>query len=342
MEEILKKLNQDIKDIFQYNIETTNAYVVPTRNDNTLTFPIGAVKQGKLLKTCVLMVDIRNSTKISRQLRNDKVKLGKIYSAFIYAMADIADDYGYVRNIIGDRIMVVFEPDKCFENAINCAALMYTVGMKILKQYVAMDEFKIGIGIEFGEMLVLKTGIIKKHEELSEYKNLVWIGDAANIASKLCDYANKSISIPTYKVRYETIKTERVLKTTSANNLRFGLPLLYHSYFTEPEYEFKNVTEINTVDLNVEEFARKILVTSGTFHFEDKKVKDFIFENQIKTPPPILISGKVYDEFKKSNPKSPYLSRLSTQFFPDKPYTGGTGVYGGFLIVPEISKIKIG
>ena len=69
MEEFLNEINQDIKDIFQYNIETTNAYVVPNRNDPCLTFPIGADKKGKLLETCVLMIDIRNSTKLSRILK---------------------------------------------------------------------------------------------------------------------------------------------------------------------------------------------------------------------------------------------------------------------------------
>jgi class 3 adenylate cyclase len=78
-----------------------------------------------------------------------------------------------------------------------------------------LDDFKVGIGIDYGEMLVLKAGIPKRHEEQSEYKNLVWVGDAANVASKLTDYAAKEYSAPIYRVTYEQITFDRVLKTSS-------------------------------------------------------------------------------------------------------------------------------
>lgn len=341
MEEFLNSINQDIKDIFEHNIETTKAYVVPTRNDPTLTFPIGADKKGKLIETCVLMIDIRNSTKISRNLRNDKIRLGKIYSAFIFAMATIADEYGYVRNIVGDRIMVVFEPGNCFVQAVNCAALMNTVARRILKNHVAIDDFKIGIGIEYGEMLVLKTGIRKKHEEQSEYKNLVWVGDAANTASKLCDFSTKDYSSPIFNVTYENIKGEKVLKEFKPfkpSLLNIGLnPLLSHP---EPEYEYKFSTEICTTNLNYQEFAKSIVVGANGWEYEGKKVTNFSLEKRIGTTASILMSGKVFKEFKNAEPKSIHLSRITPFDYPDKPFTG-SGVYGGHLILPEISKIKI-
>lgn len=310
MEDFLQQLNKDIEDIFKYKIETPNAYVVPTRNDSNLTFQIGADKKGKLLETCVLMIDIRNSTKISRQLRKDKVKLGKIYSAFIYAMTSIADEYGYVRNIVGDRIMVVFEPQDCFTNAINCAAVMYTVATKILAKHVAVDEFKVGIGIDFGEMLVLKTGIRKKHEEQSEYKSLVWIGDTANAASKLCDFANKSYSSPVFKIMYD----------------RFNV--------------FTGSYQSRIEKLSASDFAQKIKILDSEWRYENYKVLDLEVENQTGTTAPVLMSGKVYNEFKKANPTSMNLSRVYERQYPSIPYTG-SGVYGGVLHVAEINKIKI-
>lgn len=212
MKEFLQSISDSVRDIFSHNIETANTYSVPTRHDGDLTFPIGADKKGKLISTCVLMVDIRNSTSISRKLRKDKVRLGKIYSAFIYAMTRIADEYGFVRNIVGDRVMVVFEPNDCISSALTCAAVMYSVSLKILSEFIAIEDYKIGIGIDYGEMLVLKTGIIKRHEEQSEYKSLVWVGDAANIASKLCDYANRDYNAPLYEIKYEETKLQRMPK----------------------------------------------------------------------------------------------------------------------------------
>ena len=93
MLETLKQISIDVENIFRYDIQNTKAYVVPTRDDAALTFPIGADKKGKLIETCVLMIDIRNSTTISKKLRSNKVLLGKIYSAFIHSMASIADEY---------------------------------------------------------------------------------------------------------------------------------------------------------------------------------------------------------------------------------------------------------
>lgn len=340
MEEFLKQINQDIKDIFGHNISTTKAYVVPTRNDTTLTFPIGAEKQGKLLETCVLMIDIRNSTKISRQLKKDKVRLGKIYSAFVYAMTNIADEYGYVRNIVGDRVMVVFEPRNCFVDAINCAAVMYTVATRILSKYIGLEEFRVGIGIDYGEMLVLKTGIQKRYHEQSEHKGLVWVGDAANIASKLCDFSNKSYSSPVFKITYESIKFENILNYLNPEPPNSLLSHLLNPGLYYPKPEVKTSTEIKNVELNYADFAKNIVTGSDGWKYNGNKVTGFSIEDRTGTTSPILMSGKVFNEFKKAEPNSPYLFRLTTKDYPDKPYTP-FGIYGGLLIVPEFSKIKL-
>lgn len=331
MEEYLKQLNQDIKDIFNYQIETTKAYVVPTRNDVNLTYPIGNDKKGKLIETCVLMIDIRNSTKISRQLNKDKVKLGKIYSAFIYAMTNIANEYGYVRNIVGDRVMVVFEPENCFENAINCAAVMYTVANKILMPLTGLSEFKIGIGIDFGEMLVLKTGIQKKFHEQSEYKGLVWVGDTANTASKLCDFANIEYSAPNFKLTIEDI--------------RYDYEKLFNGYIPSYGLTKKNtssrlIKEDITKNLDHIEFSKNIKVNvTGGMEYNGKNVKNFSIENRTGTTVPILISWKVYSEYKKIN-NSHYLPMLSKREYPNSPYASN-GIYGGYFFLKDFNKMKI-
>lgn len=340
MEEYLQQINQDIKDIFQYNILTTKAYTIPTRDDASLTFPIGADKQGKLLETCVLMIDVRNSTKISRRLRRDKVRLGKIYSAFVYAMTNIADKYGFVRNIVGDRIMVVFEPKNCFVNAINCAALVYTVDRRILSKHIGLGDFKLGIGIDYGEMLVLKTGIRKMYREQSEHKGLVWVGDAANIASKLCDMASKSYSSPVFKLTYETIKYDNIFNYLNPTTQDSLLSQLINSGAYNPKPEVKSSVEYHSVDLNYADFAQKVTTGSADWKYEGKTVKSFNIVNRTGTTSPILMSGKVYNEYKKAEPKSNHLARLSLKNYPDRPYIP-LGIYGGGLIIPEYWKIKL-
>ncbi|MCD9015481.1 adenylate/guanylate cyclase domain-containing protein [Parachryseolinea silvisoli] len=288
MKTILTQINSDVRDIFDRKIETSDTYSVPSRDDPGLTFTVGEDKKGKILKTCVLMADMRNSTKISKQLSGDKKRLGKIYSAFIHAMALAADEFGYVRNIIGDRVMVVFEPKDCHINALKCAILMNTVVTKILAERVAMPEFKVGIGIDYGEMLVLKTGLQKRHEERSEYKNLVWVGDAANIASKLTDAATKEFTVERYRVKSE--KRRYGLVRISPFRAR---PLADALFPTEEILTKEQVMEALSINFEGTGFG---LLTRKITKIE--KLPD-----SHETLPNILMTERVYDVLAKDHPE---------------------------------------
>jgi adenylate cyclase len=347
MKAILEQVNSDVKDIFNNKIETTGSYVVPSRNDAGLTFKIGDVKKGKTIETCVLMVDMRNSTNISKQLSKDKARLGKIYSAFIHAMATIADEYGYVRNIIGDRVMVVFDPKDCHVNALTCAVMMNTVITRILAKYVALDDFKAGIGIDYGEMLVLKTGIRKKHEEQSEYKNLVWVGDAANIASKLTDAATKEIKVQNYKVKYEPWNHAKRLGMGASllsslyPQSKFSKPVPVPDYLPLTEKIFTEEEIMQSLFINGEKNG--FTLHSGKIHTIEKLPERTIYI------PNILMTENVYSILEKKHSerlytenkgttllklKSPLYSEVKYQF---KDVT--SKVYGGNVYYPIVNEI---
>ena len=326
---MINKLNEDIEDIFRFNIDTTKAYAVPSRDDPGLTFPKGENKKGKILETCVLFIDIRNSTNISRRLHDNKILLGKIYSAFIHSMTTIADEYGYVRNIVGDRVMVVFEPGSCFENAIKCAALMYTVAREIIAPLCTPIIFKVGIGIDFGEMLVLKAGIRKKHEELSEYKNLVWIGDAANIASKLTDIAGKELSKNLYRLEcYPSLHTPLRNDPLSIFDNILKKDRIDSGYL---DSLFKD-TLIELVDPN--ELYQNLVINDEGILFKNKKVKSINTDTQKIFTSPVLISGKVYNSFRKIHSKSSLLGRFSKKEYNQ--VSTGSGIFGGGFVLREI------
>ena len=116
---------------------------IPGLDDTNLTYGNGEEKKGIEINTCVLFVDIRNSV----QLTKDKqVKtMGKIYSVFTHCVLLAAEEEGaYVRNIIGDRIMVVFPPDQCFTKAVFCAITINHIAKLINKKFDNF-EFKCGI-----------------------------------------------------------------------------------------------------------------------------------------------------------------------------------------------------
>lgn len=174
---------------------------VPGLDDNNLTYGNGQAKKGVDINTCVLFVDIRNSVQLTKE---KQVKtMGKIYSVFTQCMLLAAQqEGGYVRNIIGDRVMIVFPPDNCYTNAVNCAITINHIAKIIGKQFNGI-EFKCGIGIDYGKMSVMKVGIEKKGAENDDNKGLIWVGYPANFASRLTDCANKEFTYIRYYVDAE-------------------------------------------------------------------------------------------------------------------------------------------
>jgi len=149
--------------------------------------------------------------------------MAKLYSSFVRSMIKAAEYYnGKVRNIVGDRVMVVYDTDDCYSNAVNTAILMNTISQKIINKRFKNNAFTCGIGIDYGKMMVTKCGTIKQGSENANYKSLVWLGKPANIASKLTDAANKPAT------------------SYTKQGLRVGY---YYKYIKDWHWFFQNVNE---------------------------------------------------------------------------------------------------
>jgi class 3 adenylate cyclase len=210
LEELRNELSEEVSSMLDssFSIAITETNAVPNSGDPAITFPnLDADTQGaKLIQTCVLYIDMRRSTDLNFAHRPHTV--AKLYSAFVRAMTRTARHYGgHVRGIIGDRVMVLFDARDCFENAVNCAIAMNTISEYIINKHFKANEVKFGIGIDYGKMLATKTGIRRHGQEQANYRNLVWLGRPANVASKLTDVANKpeeNVTVPTVHVAYNT------------------------------------------------------------------------------------------------------------------------------------------
>jgi adenylate cyclase len=194
----IKNFKQDLEEEIgiilgvDFDVEVTATKTIPHSNDPKITFPnLDAKKQScKLVDTCVLYVDMRRSTELSLRLKPKTTT--KLYSAFVRAMTRCARHYnGHVRGIIGDRVMVLFDEGDAFTQAVDCAVLMNSVCKYTVNARFKSGEVSFGIGIDAGKMLVTKTGIRRAGHEQHNYRNLVWLGRPANVASKLTDLANK-------------------------------------------------------------------------------------------------------------------------------------------------------
>ncbi|MEO7522335.1 MAG: adenylate/guanylate cyclase domain-containing protein [Gemmatimonas sp.] len=194
LQDFLSDADAEVRAIIaaEFKIEVVETTTVPSFDDPAITYDNRdtQVKRCKLLESCVLYVDIRNSSTISAERQS--VTLARMYSTFVRMMIKCARHYGgRVRNIIGDRVMVVFDRQDCFVNAVRTAILCQTVAQKIIDRRITSFAFKCGVGIDFGKMLIVKAGASRRGAEMEFYRSHVWLGRPANVASKLTDIAAK-------------------------------------------------------------------------------------------------------------------------------------------------------
>ena len=258
---------------------------VPGLDDSNLTYGNGQEKKGIEINTCVLFVDIRNSVQLTKD-KQDRT-MGRLYSVFAHCvMLAAQEEGGFVRNIIGDRVMIVFPPEKCYTKAVHCAITINHIAMLIDKKIDNL-EFKCGIGIDYGRMRVMKVGIVKKGDENDDNKGLVWIGYPANFASRLTDCANKEFVDITYKVDAD---------------------FYYKNYFEGSPY-WKRATGWyrETKEFTSEELAESLRVQQNGLRTTLASSK-FINVQSVQrvenkhTYPSILLSEAVFNGYKKEQP----------------------------------------
>ena len=192
--ELYEEIQGDVEDVVKTSFIHNSTKIVPNLADEGLTYERGQEKKGKVINTCVLYVDIRNSVTLTKKHNN--TTMGRVYTAFTKAVLKTARYHnGHTRNIIGDRVMIVFPNENCFTNAVDCAISINHIVKNIINKKFPDVDFKCGIGVDYGELRVIKVGIQRRGEEHGENKGLVWVGYPANHASRLTDNANKGLAI---------------------------------------------------------------------------------------------------------------------------------------------------
>jgi adenylate cyclase len=306
LKELLQTINDEAKIIVSsdFKIEINGTSTVPNIESQLLTFENLDTKNKKVafIETCVLFIDIRKSTELN--FKHQPQPLSKLYALFVRSMIKAAKHYnGHVRNIIGDRIMVIFDTVNCFSNAINTAILMNTIATKIINKHFINNDIKCGIGVDYGKMWVSKVGTIKKGEEKELYRSLVWLGKPANIASKLTDYANKVVFI-----RHDIM---------GVKDFENGPP---YKLIIKPINEIFNDKDEEQKDYDLPDIDENISILAK---------KDITFETKN-----ILISEEVYKQYKKENTDNTWEEQLITI----KEYNGK--IYGASLIYKLIEEVK--
>jgi hypothetical protein len=299
IKDTLSLINEEVKAMIDsnFNVNLTSTVTVPSIDNTGLTFP--SVSKNKIdtleLTTCVLFIDIRKSTEISASHHNKT--LVKLYSAFVRSMVQAANYHGgKVRNIIGDRVMVVFDSINCVKNAINSGILLNSVSKYIINKHFTHNEIECGIGIDYGKMQVVKTGSKKRGEESREYKALVWLGNTANIASKLTDIANKETEYQIYEVEYmDNISHFAFLMRPPIDS-----PFSYlGSNPQEPKGPVKRKAQLSEKEL-LKKMSDSSTGVGYSYYGDIKSLKKITKKN---TSAPILITEEVYNILAKEYPE---------------------------------------
>ena len=298
IKEIIGEIEKEVIDVTKTSFDNKDTNFVPNLQDGELTYESGKEKRGKRIQTCVLYVDIRNSVALTE--KHHTQTMGRIYTAFTKAVLKVARYHGgHTRNIIGDRVMIVFPSNDCFTKAVDCAISINHIAKYVINKQFPGVDFKCGIGIAHGELRVIKVGIQRYGTENGENKGLVWVGYPANIASRLTDVANKQMQETTFNISFHPKNPTKLLNMffglKSINTLG-GMPFKFDPY--APDY----LDKIEQKELSKDEFIENISkLDNGNLFFKDGKIIGFTKNVKNVNFPPILMTHDVYNGFKKAN-----------------------------------------
>ncbi|MCY4043941.1 MAG: HAMP domain-containing protein [Cellvibrionales bacterium] len=172
---------------------------------------------GEYVEATVLFADIVGFTKISQNISPaDVQELLNEYYGYFNACARYY--FGIVDKYIGDCIMLVFgalKPDqKHAYHAVACAVLMQKLADRLNQRRKKQGLFSIElrIGINSGKMLAGLIGSVDRME-------YTVVGDAVNLASRLCNEANGA-QIIIEESLFESINPEHKLVVDNFKSIR--------------------------------------------------------------------------------------------------------------------------
>jgi class 3 adenylate cyclase len=171
------ELEEEVDATFRKRWTERDGTVVPDEDS------IGLGNDGVNLEAVVLYADLADSTQLVKT--NTKTFAAEIYKTFLHCAGKIIrSESGTITAYDGDRIMAVFIEGAKHTNAVKAGMKIKYAAEKIIRPkykdvYKDADYvMKHIVGIDRSKILVANSGV-------RGAKDLVWVGNAANIAAKL-------------------------------------------------------------------------------------------------------------------------------------------------------------
>lgn len=189
----------EVSETFSYNFEKSLARIddtldntepysdvaeIPSRKDLTYS-------NGYYVDCYALFVDIRDSSQLP-QIHQKRV-LAKIYRSYISELTAIMQSFKTCKeiNIVGDCVSGIFactgddQVMNPFRAAFTINGIVKVLNTRLQKK--GYTPIRIGIGLAKGKALMVQAGY-----KGSGLNDVVWMGDVVNLASNLCNLANKN------------------------------------------------------------------------------------------------------------------------------------------------------
>lgn len=174
-----------IADDIRANAKSTFGSAWTVRDGKTVPNPADikhANDAVRLERATILYADLDGSTDL---VENKKWQFsGQVYKSFLYATSRLIRNHGgSIVSYDGDRVMGIFISGRQCNEAVSCAlqihyAVRHIVQPELETKWTGGFKVRHVVGIDTSEIRAARTGVRGDND-------IVWIGNAANLAAKL-------------------------------------------------------------------------------------------------------------------------------------------------------------
>ncbi|MDR9782147.1 adenylate/guanylate cyclase domain-containing protein [Rhizobium redzepovicii] len=174
-----------IADEIRANAKTTFGSAWTVRDGKTVPNPEDIKHSNdavRLERATILYADLDGSTDLVEKKKWQFS--GQVYKSFLYATSRLIRNHGgSIVSYDGDRVMGIFISGRQCNDAVSCAleihyAVKHIVQAELEKKWTGDFKVRHVVGIDTSEIRAARTGVRGDND-------IVWIGNAANLAAKL-------------------------------------------------------------------------------------------------------------------------------------------------------------
>ncbi|MDH6273723.1 adenylate/guanylate cyclase domain-containing protein [Rhizobium leguminosarum] len=205
-----------IADDIKENASTTYSAKWTVRDGTTVPEPADLKLSNDTVhfkRATILYADLDGSTDLVE--KKNWMFAGEVYKTFLYATSRLIRRHaGTIVSYDGDRAMGIFISDTQSNDAVSCAlevnyAIKNIVQSEIQKGWKTDFKIRHVVGIDTSEIRAARTGVRGDND-------IVWIGNAANLAAKLTAHNADNPTWITKRV-YDYLKDNQKLGPNGEN-----------------------------------------------------------------------------------------------------------------------------